>query len=507
MDYQPMTAVWEITMGCNMRCKHCGSSCENALPDELTTDEALNLADQIADLGLTWITLSGGEPFTRKDWHLIAKRLSDRGVIPNIISNGWLVTDDIISKLKESKVGTIAISLDGLKDTHDFIRKEGSYDKTINALRQFVENGVICGVVTTISNANMHELRELRKVLVDLKVPYWQVQIGLPMGNFAKEQKFILRPEQINDIIDFCYETAKGGEITLYPADCIGYYNIKELETRQIAHNTGSLPLWKGCNAGKRGFGILHNGDIMGCTSIRDRQYIEGNIRITPLRDIWENPDSFKWNRTATKAQLKGECNQCKYGDECLGGCPNTRLTMEKDIWGENKYCSYNVGMKRTRQIVAQRNNVEELMADALRYIEQQEYQIASIVLDRILELDSSNIEALKHHGFVNFFMQNLHQAERSNRKALEVKPKDVYSLKGLGITLYKKGNKDEGINCLKQAVATTDSNFMDPYFDLALIYMENNQKEEAKALLNQAKRTSPIFYTQNKELYNHVFE
>ena len=120
-----------------MRCKHCGSSCENPLPDELTTEEALDLADQIADLGLTWITLSGGEPFIRKDWHLIAKRLSDKGVIPNIISNGWLVTDDIISKLKESKVGTIAISLDGLKKTHDYIRKPGSYDRTIKALQRF----------------------------------------------------------------------------------------------------------------------------------------------------------------------------------------------------------------------------------------------------------------------------------------------------------------------------------------------------------------------------------
>ena len=506
MEYQPMTAVWEITMGCNMRCKHCGSSCENPLPDELTTEEALDLADQIADLGLTWITLSGGEPFIRKDWHLIAKRLSDKGVIPNIISNGWLVTDDIISKLKESKVGTIAISLDGLKKTHDYIRKPGSYDRTIKALQRFVENGIICGVVTTISNANMNELRELRQVLVDIKVPYWQVQIGLPMGNFAKEKGFILQPEQINDIIDFCYETAKGGEITLYPADCIGYYNIKELETRQIAHSTGTLPLWKGCNAGKRGFGILHNGEIMGCTSIRDREYIEGNIRETSLREIWENPENFQWNRTATKAKLKGECNQCKYGDECLGGCPNTRLTMEKDIWAENKYCSYNVGMKRTRSIVAQRDNVEELMADAFRYIEEQEYQIAGIVLDRILELEPSNLEALKHHGFVSFFMQNIQQAEHSNRKALEVNPEDVYSMKGLGITLYKKGDITKGINYLKQAISKTDSTFMDPYYDLALIYMDNNQPDEAKEILNQARDTNPEFYKQNPELYSQVF-
>lgn len=502
MDYQPMTAVWEITMGCNMRCKHCGSSCENPLPDELTTEEALDLADQIADLGLTWITLSGGEPLIRKDWHLIAKRLSDKGVIPNIISNGWLVNDDIIAKIKESKVGTIAISLDGLKDTHDFIRKPGSYDRTIHALKSFVENGVVSGVVTTISNANMHELRDLRQVLVDLKVPYWQVQIGLPMGNFSKEKEFILRPEQINDIIDFCYETAKSGEITLYPADCIGYYNIKELETRQIAHNTGTLPLWKGCNAGKRGFGILHNGDILGCTSIRDREFIEGNIRTASLRDIWENPDHFKWNRTAVKSKLKGECNQCKYGDDCLGGCPNTRLTMEKDIWAENRFCSYNVGMKRTRSIVALRSDTEGLMKDASRYIEEQEYQIAAIVLDRVLELDPHNLEALKYHGFVSFFMQNFIQAEGSNRKALEVNPEDIYSLKGLGITLYKKGEKEVGIDLLKQAVSKTDASFMDPYFDLAIIYMDNNQPDEAKAILNRAKEANPEFYLQNRELF-----
>lgn len=46
------TAVWEITMGCNMRCKHCGSSCAEALPDELNTSEALEVCDQLKDLGV-----------------------------------------------------------------------------------------------------------------------------------------------------------------------------------------------------------------------------------------------------------------------------------------------------------------------------------------------------------------------------------------------------------------------------------------------------------------------
>lgn len=74
MKYQPMTDVWEVTMGCNMRCGHCGSSCAEALPEELTSKEALDLCDEIAQLGLRWITLSGGEPLTRKDIHHLVAR-------------------------------------------------------------------------------------------------------------------------------------------------------------------------------------------------------------------------------------------------------------------------------------------------------------------------------------------------------------------------------------------------------------------------------------------------
>jgi MoaA/NifB/PqqE/SkfB family radical SAM enzyme len=56
MTYQPQTCVWEITMGCNMRCKHCGSSCADPLPGELSTGEALDAIRQMADIGLKWIT-------------------------------------------------------------------------------------------------------------------------------------------------------------------------------------------------------------------------------------------------------------------------------------------------------------------------------------------------------------------------------------------------------------------------------------------------------------------
>ena len=67
-------------MGCNMRCGHCGSSCAKPLEDELTGEEALGLCEQLADLGLKWVTLSGGEPTTRKDLPDIPKELALFGI-------------------------------------------------------------------------------------------------------------------------------------------------------------------------------------------------------------------------------------------------------------------------------------------------------------------------------------------------------------------------------------------------------------------------------------------
>ena len=66
--YQLKHAVWEITLSCNIHCLHCGSNADiNKRPKELSTDEALNLIEQLADLGCSRVVLSGGEPFMRKD--------------------------------------------------------------------------------------------------------------------------------------------------------------------------------------------------------------------------------------------------------------------------------------------------------------------------------------------------------------------------------------------------------------------------------------------------------
>ncbi len=304
MDYTPVTAVWEVTMGCNMRCDHCGSACAEPLPDELTTEEALDVCDQMRDLGLKWITLSGGEPLTRKDWPLLAGRLYKNGIIPNIITNGWLVSEKMVNIAEANGVETISISLDGVKATHDRIRKKGSYDTVINAFDVLNKMNHVSGANTTVTKENIGEMEAIKDILLAHQVDLWQIQIGLPMGNLSEHRDLVIEPEVVNYLLDFSYKTQLEGNIKVFPADCLGYFTDKETVVRQMSTGANAPVVWQGCNAGKRSFGLLHNGDVLGCTSIREKSFIEGNVRQRSLKEIWHDPESFKWARDMKKSDL-----------------------------------------------------------------------------------------------------------------------------------------------------------------------------------------------------------
>lgn len=473
MKYQPITCVWEVTMGCNMRCGHCGSSCAEPLKDELNTEDALDLCDQIAALGLKWITISGGEPLTRKDLPKLINRLSRQGVSVNIITNGWLLDEDVARKLKKNGIATAAISIDGTKEIHDKIRKKGAFEHASKAFANLKAVGIKTGAVTTLTKQNIGILSELKEDLIGLGVDSWQVQLGLPMGNLKEKQDWVLEPEQVNEIIDFCYDTAKEGRIKIYPADCIGYYTKKELEIKKISYGTDFVSIWDGCNAGIRGFGILQNGDILGCTSIRDKKYIEGNVTKRSLRDIWEGENSFSWRRNMTAAQLSSSCRECVYSSKCLGGCPNTRLTMNGTIESENKYCAYNLELKKMKSKYAEITDSEGLYQLAEELIKSGEYQEAAFALEQVVRLSPDDMRACKAKGYADYMCGNYKSCKEDNAKVLEGNPNDAYALKGYGIAVHRLGNKEEGLRYLRRAVELTGYTDRDMLEDLRIMECE----------------------------------
>lgn len=90
MLYQLHTCVWEITLACCFSCNYCGSRAGKARENELTTEECLEVAQQLADMGCYRVSLICGEVFMKSDWKIILKALTDRDIKVSIITNSGM---------------------------------------------------------------------------------------------------------------------------------------------------------------------------------------------------------------------------------------------------------------------------------------------------------------------------------------------------------------------------------------------------------------------------------
>src|SRR3990172_4989675 len=111
--YVPFLVVWDFTHKCNLNCKHCYSNSGTVLEYELTTKEALDIVDQLADAGVTALAFSGGEPLIRKDFFEVARHAVKRGLYVSVATNGTLLTKENVKKLKQTGVNYVEVSVDG----------------------------------------------------------------------------------------------------------------------------------------------------------------------------------------------------------------------------------------------------------------------------------------------------------------------------------------------------------------------------------------------------------
>lgn len=335
--YKIQNAVWEITLSCNISCLHCGSNADiNKRPNELSTAEALNLIEQLADLGCKRVVLSGGEPFMRKDWSVLAHRIVTLGMACHYISNGYIINDDIIDVLEQLGTKYLGFSLDGAKaETHDYIRgKQGVFDHLMWVFDRLKARNFRIGVVSTLHKGNLHELNDIKNLLIEHGVDYWQVQTANVRGRMPKE--WAINAEDYYNFAKFIAENRDRYKniISITEADCTGYFS-------KLTPYMG-MKKWNGCNAGMNTIGIESDGGIKGCLSMQDKIYVEGNIREKSLREIWENPDGFKYNRRFDMSDLGGICAECKYGGICRGGCSEKAATYTGQLHNQ-PFCLYDM--------------------------------------------------------------------------------------------------------------------------------------------------------------------
>ena len=332
--YQLKSCVWEITLGCCFSCRYCGSGGGRARDNELTTDECLSVADELAALGCERVSLIGGEVFMRRDWEDIIRRLTGHGISVAVITNGWLFREDMIRKLKALDVESVAVSLDGLRDVHDKYRQAGSFDRALRAIDSLTAGGVPTSVISTLNAENAQSLPAFYELLRTKDICAWQLQACSPMGNAAKggiDYRF-----DFGKVISFVASIMYTSAFPVGIADNIGYFTADEGALRG---NLSGCAYFQGCRAGLTTIGIDSIGNVRGCESMYDDCFIDGNVRTRPLADIWNDPEAFAYNRKFDPSMLTGGCASCAYGPFCGGGCRSYNHFVHGRLY-ESPFCA-----------------------------------------------------------------------------------------------------------------------------------------------------------------------
>lgn len=327
--YKLYNATIELTRKCNAKCKHCIVDAGKAKNEELTNDEIIKLLEECADLGCETAIFTGGEALLRQEWPLFIQKATALGMQTVLMSNGLKINDDVISVLKLFNV-SVGMSLDGPDaETHDHIRGvKGIFDNFVEVAKKLVENDVYLSVPTTVMKSNFDKLDAIRDLLIDLKVPSWQIQVVKPANRLLEEE--LLTPEQYYKLAEKIaeYREKYSDDINIVEADCIGYNSIL---TPKLY-----LQEWRGCECGIYSVSIESDGNVKGCPNMNNS---EGNIKERPFKEIWLDHNSFSYNRKPTVDNLKGYCRECKHKYVCRGGCPTNAIDKATDT----TYCLYHI--------------------------------------------------------------------------------------------------------------------------------------------------------------------
>jgi len=357
MTYRRISyAVWEITLKCNLACQHCGSRAGHTRANELTTEEALDLVRQMAEVGITEVTIIGGEAFLRPDWLEIAQAITKAGMLCGMTTGGYGITLETAHRMKEAGISVVSVSVDGLEATHDRIRgRKGSWQWAFKTMSHLKEAGIPFGCNTQINRLSAPEFPKIYENLRDAGIFAWQIQLTVPMGNAADNSEILLQPHELLDVypmIARVTQQAKQEGVQVQAGNNIGYYGPYE----RLLRGGEAWSFWQGCSAGLSALGIEADGAIKGCPSLPTTAYTGGNIRDYSLRTIIDETEELRFNLGAGTAKgtqhLWGFCKTCEFAELCRGGCSWTAHVFF-DKRGNNPYCHH-------RALTQEKNGIRE---------------------------------------------------------------------------------------------------------------------------------------------------
>ena len=308
----------ELTLQCNARCFHCGSSCDPNAPQGLAPEQYLAVLEDVKenfDLSRMMLCITGGEPLLYKDFFPLMQEAHRMGFSWGMTSNATFITRDVARKLREAGMGTISVSIDGLPETHDRLRGlPGGWKRAMQGIQNLIDEGGFRAIqVTTVLNhQNMQELDRLYEIFEKVDLDSWRV-VGLePIGRAKEHPDLMLTPEDQRRMFDFIREKREADIPVQY--GCSHFLGLDyEREVRDW---------YFFCNAGVYTASIMANGDIGACLDIERRpETVQGSVLREKFSDVWRNRFELFRKPLSTLNRTCAECPEEKW---CGGGAAHS---------------------------------------------------------------------------------------------------------------------------------------------------------------------------------------
>ena len=343
--YRPFDGViviWNLTNACNLYCKHCYSSANQGKDEELTLREIEKVIESLTLARVRFAILSGGEPLLREDIFHIAKLLKEKGIKTYLSTNGLLV-EEYIDHIKKN-FDYVGISIDGEPHIHDAFRgKKGAFEKSLNAIRLCLKEGMKVGLRFTLTPFTSKSLPFIFELVERENIPKLYISHLVYSGR-AKRLTDLEREEYrswVRFIVKKAFEYVERDKAIDVvtgnnEADGVVLYKIFKERYPELSERLYErLKYWGGNQAGKRLVNIDHRGNVK-----PDPFFFHsvGNVKERDFREIWNGNGLLSFLREEPR-KLKGRCGSCPYIEICNGNSRARAYAVYGDYREEDPAC------------------------------------------------------------------------------------------------------------------------------------------------------------------------
>jgi len=331
---------WHITDDCDQRCKHCYIFSENCHKriESMTYGQMEEVVANIKDFCLVYdrlpyLYITGGDPILHPDFWKLLELLKEEQIPFTIMGNPFHLSLDVCKRMKECGCVRYQLSIDGLRETHDWFRKPGSFDETLGKIKVINDSGLRSIVMTTVSGANIDEVPGIIDAVVKAGANVYAFARYCPT---SEEKNVGITPERYRELLEACDK-----KFTEYEAArCKTYFNRKdhlwtlyeyEKGTFKIPDNVADGIIYGGCNCGNCHMTILPNGDIYACRRVQNSKV--SNIFEDRLADVWVC--QMEAYRDFSKFK---KCSKCELMPFCRG-CPAVASGAHGDFYDADPQC------------------------------------------------------------------------------------------------------------------------------------------------------------------------